>query len=70
MNKRTRQFIAAMGAYSVFSILALTTLDGKIRIAVLIAMAGLAVKTSLVWWREQQDDNDNRPRLSNMALRA
>jgi len=53
MTRRTRQFLAAMGAYTVFSILALTTLDGKIRIAVLIAMAGLAVKTWLVWMKER-----------------
>jgi hypothetical protein len=43
MDKR---FIAAMAAYAVFALLAAFTLDGgKLRDAVWVLMAGLAVKT-------------------------
>lgn len=59
MNRRNVQFLASLGAYAVFSMLALTTLDGKIRAAVLIVMAALALMTWLVWWRERQSGDDD-----------
>ncbi|MCC7499091.1 MAG: hypothetical protein IT160_16015 [Bryobacterales bacterium] len=54
MNRRTRQFLASMGGYAIFSLLALATLTDKIRIAVLIVLGALALMTWLVWWRERQ----------------
>ncbi|MBI1898788.1 MAG: hypothetical protein HYZ57_06115 [Acidobacteria bacterium] len=44
MNNR---LIAALSVYAVLALLARFTLDGKIRIAVWILLAGLAVKTWL-----------------------
>jgi hypothetical protein len=38
-----------MGAYSVLSVLAVATLDGVLRVAVLILMAGLAAKTWIAY---------------------
>ncbi len=60
MTKRTRQFLAAICAYGVFSILAVTTLTGEMRVAVLVVMAALALLTWLVWWRERQTNDDKR----------
>jgi len=40
-----QRFYQAMGAYSVFAILAWTTLDDGLRWLVLILLAGLALKT-------------------------
>jgi hypothetical protein len=44
-----QRLIAAMGAYAIFSLLAVFTLDGKLRYAVLILMAGLALKTWIAY---------------------
>ena len=40
-----KRFYMAMGMYAVLAILAGTTLDGKIRLAVWIFLAGLALRT-------------------------
>jgi hypothetical protein len=44
-----QRLIAATGAYLILAILALTTLDGVLRTAVLILLAGLAVKTYIAY---------------------
>lgn len=59
MKSRNAQFLAALGAYAAFAMLALTTLDGKIRLAVLILMGALALMTWLVWWRERHSSDDD-----------
>jgi hypothetical protein len=46
MNNR---FLLAMSAYAVFALLAALTLDGILRTAVWILMAGLAVKTWIAY---------------------
>ena len=46
MNKR---FISAMAAYGVIATLAGFTLDGVLRVAVWILMAGLAAKTWIAY---------------------
>jgi hypothetical protein len=40
-----KRFYVAMGMYAMLAILAGTTLDGKIRLAVWVFLAGLAVRT-------------------------
>jgi len=40
-----RRFYMAMGTYAVLAILAGVTLDGKMRLAVWIFLAGLALRT-------------------------
>ncbi len=45
MNKR---LAAALAAYAVIALLAGLTLDGKLRLAIWILLAGLAVKTLIV----------------------
>ena len=40
---------AAVGAYSILAILSFSTLDGLFRAAVLILLAGLAVKTWIAY---------------------
>lgn len=42
-----QRFYAAMGTFTVLGLLAGFTLDGKIRLATLIFLAGLAVRTAL-----------------------
>ena len=46
MNKR---FLTAMGTYTVLALLAAVTLDGILRTAVWILLAGLAVKTWIAY---------------------
>jgi hypothetical protein len=58
MTKRNRQFAASLGAYGVLAILATTTLTGKIRTAVLILMAALALLTCVTRWRERLEEED------------
>jgi hypothetical protein len=43
------RFFAALAAYAVLAILAAFTLDGKLRYAVWIFMAGLAAKTAIAY---------------------
>jgi len=48
MNHFTdRRFIAAMSTYGVLALLTVFTLEGKIRIATLILLGGIALKTCL-----------------------
>lgn len=48
MNHFTdRRFLAAMSTYAVLAVLAIVTLEGKIRIATLIILGGIALKTCL-----------------------
>jgi hypothetical protein len=49
------RFIAAEGFYAVLAILAGFTLDGKIRLATWIFLAGIALKTWLVVLKRDQD---------------
>jgi hypothetical protein len=42
-----QRFQLAMGAYLVLALLAAATLDGKIRLAVLIFLGGLAARTAI-----------------------
>jgi hypothetical protein len=52
MNKR---LISAMGAYALISVAAGFTLEGILRVAIWILMAGLAAKTWIAYkagWRE------------------
>jgi hypothetical protein len=44
-----RRLLAALAAYAVISILAWVTLDGKMRLAVWILMAGFAIKTYIAY---------------------
>ncbi|MGH9720446.1 MAG: hypothetical protein ACRD8O_09550 [Bryobacteraceae bacterium] len=43
--------VVALATYAALSVLAGITLDGKIRTAVWILMAGLALKTLIAWKR-------------------
>ncbi|HLJ49257.1 MAG TPA: hypothetical protein VKU01_24760 [Bryobacteraceae bacterium] len=47
-------FVSAMAAYAVLALLAGFTLDGPLRVAVLLLLAGLAVKTWIHTLRERQ----------------
>ena len=42
---KTQRIYLAMGSYAVLAILAAFTLDGSYRLAVLVFLAGLALKT-------------------------
>lgn len=42
-----KRFYSAMGTYGALAILSALTLDGKIRLATLVLLAGLAIKTCL-----------------------
>ncbi len=42
-----QRFPLAMGAYAVLAVLAGVTLDGKLRLAVWIFLAGLAARTAI-----------------------
>ena len=48
-----KRFYLAMGTYAMLAILAGTTLDGKMRLAVWIFLAGLALRTII--WRKAQE---------------
>ncbi len=47
MTDLKNRFYAAMGAFAVLGVLAGVTLDGKIRLATLIFLAGLALRTAI-----------------------
>ena len=53
----TQRFHMAMGAFAVLGALAGFTLDGKIRIAVLIFLAGLAARTAIYHYRTRIDQD-------------
>ena len=44
----SQRFYLALAAYGVLAMLALVTLDGRIRLVTLILLAGLALRTWLV----------------------
>jgi len=48
MNLDQRLY-AAMGCYAVLALLAAVTLDGKIRLAVWVFLAGLALRTLIAY---------------------
>jgi len=54
MMKRSR-FYLALGAYGILGVLAAATLEGPLRLATLIFLAGLALKTWLVVLRRDAE---------------
>ena len=53
----TQRFYIAMGAFAVLGVLAGFTLDGTIRIATLIFLAGLAARTAIHHYRVRGDQD-------------
>jgi hypothetical protein len=51
-----KKLLTAFGAYAVLAILAGVTLDGKMRLAVWILMAGFAVKTYIAYRANWPED--------------
>jgi hypothetical protein len=51
-----QRFYMAMGMYAVLAILAGFTLDGKVRLAVWVFLAGLALRTLIAMKRHEGDD--------------
>ena len=51
------RFLAAMAAYAMLALLATFTTSGKIRLATLIFLAGLALKTVIAYKAGWRDDN-------------
>jgi hypothetical protein len=51
----TQRFYMAMGAFTVLGLLAGFTLDGNIRLATLIFLAGLAARTAIHHYRVRGD---------------
>ena len=54
-DKMSHRFDLALTAYGVLALLAFLTLDGRIRLATLILLAGLALKTWLVKLRRNTE---------------
>jgi hypothetical protein len=52
---RHKRFYMAMGMFAVLAILAGATLDGTIRLAVLVLLAGLALRTLIAYKRYEGD---------------
>jgi hypothetical protein len=50
-----RRFIAAMSTYAVLALLAGFTLSGDVRLATLIFLGGIALKTWLVVLKRRED---------------
>ena len=44
-----KRLLAAMSTYAILAVLAAFTLDGKLRYAIWVLMAGLAVKTYIAY---------------------
>lgn len=57
MNSLDKRFYAAMAAYAVIAILAAVTLEGKMRLAVWIFIAGLALRT-LIAYKAHEHEKD------------
>lgn len=55
-DKFKRRFHAAMAAFAALGLLAALTLDGKIRLAVLILLAGLALRTVIHYCARRDSD--------------
>jgi hypothetical protein len=53
----TQRFYMAMGAFAVLGLLAGFTLDGNLRIATLIFLAGLAARTAIHHFRDRIDSD-------------
>ncbi|MBK9169695.1 MAG: hypothetical protein IPM24_19855 [Bryobacterales bacterium] len=51
---RRPSLLTVAGAYAALTGLAVVTLDGKLRLAVLVLFAGLAVKTWIAWKQRDQ----------------
>jgi hypothetical protein len=49
------KFVVALAIYAVLALLAVVTLEGKIRIATLIFLGGFAIKTCLVVLNSRMD---------------
>lgn len=58
MTTLDKRFYAAMAAYAVIAILAALTLDGKMRLAVWIFIAGLAVRTLIAYKAHEHDEEE------------
>jgi hypothetical protein len=56
-DAETQRFYIAMGAFALLGVLAGFTLDGKIRIATLIFLAGLAARTAIHYYRVHGDSD-------------
>jgi hypothetical protein len=50
-----KRFYAAMAAYAVIAIFAAFTLEGKMRLAVWIFIAGLALRTLIAYKAHEED---------------
>jgi hypothetical protein len=48
-SSMTKRYLRAMISYAVIAALAAFTLEGKLRIAVLLVMAALAIKTHIAY---------------------
>jgi hypothetical protein len=55
-----RRFWRAIGTLAVLAGMAATTLGGPIRIATLIFLGGIAVKTWIALLQRRQEDNETR----------
>ena len=53
--KSKRKYLAGMLIYGVLALLAGWTLDGNIRIATWIFLAGIALKTCISAWQDRMD---------------
>jgi len=53
----TQRFRMAMGAFAVLGAAAGFTLDGKMRLATLIFLAGLAARTAIHYFRDRSDSD-------------
>ncbi len=56
MSGMNNRFYLAMGFYALLAVLAVFTLEGKFRLAILVFLAGLAVKTWLVILRKDEEE--------------
>ena len=55
MTRLEQRLYTAMGCYAVLAVLAGVTLDGKIRLAVWIFLAGLALRTLIAFKAHEED---------------
>ena len=55
MTSLDKRFYGAMAAYSIIAILAAVTLEGKMRLAVWIFIAGLALRTIIAYKAHEEE---------------
>lgn len=55
MTSLDKRFYAAMASYAVIAILAAVTLEGKMRLAVWIFIAGLALRTIIAYKAREEE---------------